>query len=134
MSFTAQPAPQPAPPRVAKPWGEELILSRSNDAVCKVLRIRAGHRLSLQLHRRKRETMIVLRGEVRLTLGPSIQALSHRTLRPGQRAQVAPGTIHRLEALSADAEVLEFASADDGDDLVRLEDDYGRAEPRVALP
>ena len=120
--------------RIAKPWGEEVILARSDGAVRKLLRIHAGRRLSLQYHRRKRETLIVLRGQLLLTLGESLDALERRILRRGDRASIPPGTIHRLEALGGDAEVLELALdvAPDGDDVVRLQDDYGRAEDRAA--
>lgn len=120
--------------RIAKPWGEEVILSRSAAAVCKVLRIRRGERLSLQYHRRKRETLIVLRGSALLTLGERPDALRRRRVSRGERIAVAAGTIHRLEALEEDAEVLEFAfgAIGEGDDVVRLEDDYGRADEEVA--
>lgn len=126
-----------APPqRVAKPWGEELVLSRSEGAVCKLLRIRAGKRLSLQYHRRKRETLIVRDGRVRLTLGDSLETLRTRAVGRGYWASIPAGRIHRLEALGGDAEVLEFAfdaaagaaGAAGADDIVRLADDYGRAE------
>ena len=123
-------ARRPMPQRIAKPWGEELVLSRSEQAVCKVLRIRGGRRLSLQYHRRKRETLIVLHGRVRLTLGDSLDSLRSRTAQRGDRAAIPAGVIHRLEALDGDAEVLEFAFDADlrADDVVRLSDDYGRAD------
>lgn len=115
--------------RVRKPWGEEVILGRSAGAVCKLLRISAGGRLSLQYHRRKRETLIVLDGRVRLTLGDSAEALRTIAVGRGHREWVPAGRIHRLEALEGDAEVLEFAFESEGvgEDIVRLRDDYGRA-------
>ena len=121
---------RPMPQRIAKPWGEELVLSRSEQAICKVLRIRGRRRLSLQYHRRKRETLIVLRGRVRLTLGDSLDSLRRCIARRGDRAAIPAGVIHRLEALGGDAEVLEFAFDADlrADDVVRLSDDYGRAD------
>lgn len=124
---------RPALRRIAKPWGEEVVLSRSAAAVCKVLRIRRGERLSLQYHRRKRETLIMLRGSALLTLGERLDALALRQLARGERIVVEAGTIHRLEALAEGAEVLEFAfdASADGDDVVRLEDDYGRANEGV---
>lgn len=115
-------------PRICKPWGEEIVLSRSDRGLCKLLRIRAGERLSLQYHRRKRETLIVLRGRVQLTLGGSPEALRSRAVERGCRVAIPPGAIHRLEALEDDAELLEFAFGGGGaDDIVRLADDYGRA-------
>ena len=119
--------------RIAKPWGEEVVLSRSDTAICKVLRIRRGERFSLQYHRRKREMLIVLRGSALLTLGEQRNALSRRRVSRGERIAVAAGIIHRLQALDGDAEVLEFAfdGSPEGDDVVRLEDDYGRVNERI---
>lgn len=129
MAHSSGPAlRRPALPRIRKPWGEEIVLSRSEDGLCKLLRIRRGERLSLQYHRRKRETLIVLRGRVQLTLGGSPDALRSRAVERGHRAAIPPGAIHRVEALDDDAELLEFAfGADAADDIVRLADDYGRA-------
>lgn len=119
---------RPALPRIRKPWGEEIVLSRSHGGLCKLLRIRGGERLSLQYHRRKRETLLVLRGRVQLTLGGSPEALRSRAIEPGCRVAIPPGAIHRVEALEDDAELLEFAFGGGGaEDIVRLADDYGRA-------
>lgn len=94
--------------------------------VGKLLHIRAGHKLSRQYHVRKDETFFVQAGEMDLEIG---QGAELRTLRlgPGHAEQsfhCAPGTIHRMVART-DVDVLEV-STPDLDDVVRLEDDYGR--------
>lgn len=129
MAHSSGPAlHRPALPRIRKPWGEEIVLSCSHGGLCKLLRIRGGERLSLQYHRRKRETLLVLRGRVQLTLGGSPEALRSRAIEPGCRVAIPPGAIHRVEALEDDAELLEFAFGGGGaEDIVRLADDYGRA-------
>ena len=115
--------------RIAKPWGEELILSRSPDAVCKLLRINPGQRLSLQYHCRKRETILVLSGEAVITLGPTIDQLRTQIAPPGFRQEIPPRAIHRFAAREAPVELLEVATGDgiDAADIVRLADDFGRA-------
>ena len=121
---------QVVPPleRIAKPWGEELILDRSGDSVVKMLRVDPHSRLSLQFHRRKHETLMLLSGSALLTLGRSVDRLREHTLVPGVRVEIEPRTIHRVEAGSTGADILEVASRliDDEDDIVRLADDYGR--------
>jgi len=116
--------------RVPKPWGEELILSRSADTVVKALRIHPNHRLSLQFHRYKHETLMLLSGEAILTFGHCLERLRELPLRCGAREEIAVGVIHRLSAGSAGADILEIASRapDDAEDIVRLADDYGRVD------
>jgi len=111
--------------RVEKPWGHELIWARTDRYVGKILHIRAGHALSLQYHERKDETICVLSGRMRFLVGPSADALREVPLGPGESYHVTPGTVHRMEAIT-DVDVLEV-STPDLDDVVRLEDRYGRA-------
>lgn len=112
------------PTRIDKPWGYELIWASTSSYVGKVLHVEAGETLSLQYHEVKDETMHVFRGRVRLEVGPSADALEMVELGPGEGIHLPPGTVHRLEALET-ADVLE-ASTPHLDDLVRLEDRYGR--------
>ena len=116
--------------RIAKPWGEELILARRDGSVVKMLRIRAAQRLSLQYHRQKHETLMLLSGDAHLTAGAAIDQLRESTMQPGQAVDVAPGVIHRLAAGPNGAEVLEIATRlpNDTEDIVRLADDYGRVQ------
>ncbi len=117
--------------RIAKPWGEELILGRTTDTVIKALRINPNQRLSLQFHRYKRETLMLLGGQAILTVGSCIELLRDIPLRTAGREEVAAGVIHRLSAGPSGADILEIAVEvpDDAEDIVRLADDYGRADP-----
>ena len=111
--------------RVEKPWGHEEIWAETPRYLGKILAIRAGHRLSLQLHRQKDEAIYVLRGMLRLTLENDGGELEVIDLGPGQSRRIAPGRRHRFEAVS-DCELCEVSSPEI-DDVVRLQDDYGRA-------
>lgn len=111
--------------RVEKPWGHEIIWARTGDYVGKMLFIRRGHKLSLQYHRAKEETIYVHSGEMLFTVEQDGQ-LAVKTLRAGDEHHIAPGTRHRMEALS-DCEVFEV-STPHLDDVVRLDDAYGRAD------
>ena len=112
------------PRRVEKPWGHELIWAHTERYVGKVLHIKAGHALSLQYHERKDETLHLLRGEMRFFVGPSAAELKEITLREGDSYHVTPGTVHRMQAVT-DVDMLE-ASTPELDDVIRLEDRYGR--------
>jgi mannose-6-phosphate isomerase len=112
------------PTRVEKPWGHELIWASTDAYVGKVLHVRAGHALSLQYHERKDETIHLLRGRMRFWLGPLGGALEEVVLEEGASFRIRPGTVHRMEAIS-DVDILE-ASTPHLDDVVRLEDRYGR--------
>lgn len=116
--------PSQEPRRVEKPWGHEIWWAQTPLYTGKLLHVRAGHRLSLQLHRAKDESSYVLSGRLRLTRGASAAELTSEEIGPGFAWHVAPGTVHTIEALE-DAVVLE-ASTSEVDDVVRLEDRYGR--------
>ena len=110
--------------RVEKPWGHEEIWAETRDYVGKVLYIKAGHRLSLQHHQVKEETVRVAVGTMDLELsGPDGRLVTHR-LGPGETRHIAPGARHRMTAVT-DCEVYEV-STPHLDDVVRHADDYGR--------
>ncbi len=111
--------------RVEKPWGHELIWAHTDRYVGKVLHIKAGESLSLQYHERKDETIHVLRGRMTFLVGEHESDMHEVELTEGQSFRVTPGTRHRMVAVS-DCDLLE-ASTPDLDDVVRLEDRYGRA-------
>lgn len=111
--------------RVEKPWGHEVIWASTDRYVGKILHVRAGHALSLQYHERKDETIHLLSGVMRFLVGPSPEQLEEVRLGEGQSYRITPGTIHRMEAVT-DCDILEV-STPDLDDVVRLEDRYGRA-------
>lgn len=111
------------PVRVEKPWGYELIWAHTDRYVGKLLHIKAGERLSLQYHVKKDETVHVQRGQMRFIVeedGVMIELL----MNPGDSYHIRPGTKHRMVAVT-DCDVLE-ASTPELDDVVRLEDKYGR--------
>jgi mannose-6-phosphate isomerase len=109
--------------RVDKPWGHELIWAETSRYVGKVLHVEAGHRLSRQFHRVKDETLLVQRGEMDLEIGPQ-EAVEVRRMKEGDVFHVTPGTIHRMVAVT-DVDIIEV-STPELDDVVRLEDVYGR--------
>lgn len=114
-----------APERVEKPWGHELIWAAAPAYVGKVLVVKAGHALSLQYHERKDETLHLLRGRVKFWVGMSPDGLREQPFTEGDSFRLLPGTLHRLEAVS-DVEILE-ASTPELEDVVRVQDRYGRA-------
>lgn len=110
--------------RVDKPWGYELIWAHTDRYVGKVLRIRAGKRLSLQYHEHKDETILVLEGCLRLHLEDPSGAMQVHELHEGASAHVPVGARHRFEAVD-DVRLIEV-STPELDDVVRLQDDFGR--------
>ncbi|HUF51536.1 MAG TPA: hypothetical protein VMN60_11910 [Longimicrobiales bacterium] len=113
------------PRRVEKPWGHELIWADTELYVGKILHVRAGHALSLQYHEYKDETMHLLHGRMRLFVGASADALAEVVLDEGESIRILPGTVHRVEAIT-DVDILEASTAH-LDDVIRLEDRYGRS-------
>jgi len=113
------------PRRVEKPWGFELIWAETPAYVGKILHVRAGHALSLQYHMRKDETIHLLHGRMRFQVGETAEQLRDIELQEGQSFRIIAGTVHRMVALT-DIDILE-ASTPHLDDVVRLEDRYGRA-------
>jgi mannose-6-phosphate isomerase len=111
--------------RVDKPWGHELIWALTDQYAGKVLFVKAGASLSLQFHNEKDESWYVQSGRARLELGDAGQGmLNEEVIGPGTALHYAPGTVHRVTALE-DTTILEV-STPHLDDVVRLEDRYGR--------
>ena len=110
--------------RVDKPWGHELIWAHTDRYVGKILVIEAGRRLSLQRHRIKDESIYVASGRMRLYLEDDEGTVSVEDLGPGDSRRVATGRIHRYEAIER-CELIEV-STPELDDVVRIEDDFGR--------
>lgn len=121
---------KPVPPKgdpatVDKPWGHELIWAKTDRYVGKLLRIDAGQALSFQYHEVKEETIYVLSGTLTLHVAVGEDEPSVIELAPGETFHITPGLRHRFEAKEA-VELLEV-STPELDDVVRLEDRYGRA-------
>jgi oxalate decarboxylase/phosphoglucose isomerase-like protein (cupin superfamily) len=115
----------PPPRRVQKPWGHELIWAETPRVAGKLLHIRAGCRLSLQFHRQKDEALLLQAGEMMMSLDDERGELRTWKMRPGDAVHVRPGQRHRMTALS-DCDLVEVSTTE-LDDVVRIEDDYGRA-------
>lgn len=111
--------------RVDKPWGYELHYALTDRYCGKVLFVRAGESLSLQYHRVKDETLYLQSGRAQVILGEREDALTTTLAGPGDAFHVVPGTIHRVHAID-DATFLEV-STPELEDVVRLDDRYGRA-------
>ncbi len=113
--------------RVEKPWGYEIWWARTDRYVGKVLHINKGASLSLQYHNVKDETMLVQSGRMLVeTRGKDETGELRRfEMKPGDVFHVTPGTLHRMTGLE-DCDLVEV-STPEIDDVVRLEDRYGRA-------
>jgi mannose-6-phosphate isomerase len=111
--------------KVDKPWGHELIWALTDDYCGKILFIKAGESMSLQFHRKKDESWLIHSGRAELEMaeaGKKVPALE--VVGPGAAFRIQPGMVHRVKALE-DTTILEV-STPQLDDVVRLEDKYGR--------
>ncbi len=109
---------------VHRPWGTFTNLEEGPGYKVKRITVHPGQRLSLQLHHHRAEQWVVVRGRARVTRGDEVIDLD-----PGQTVHIARGQKHRLE--NTGTQVLEIIEVQTGDylgedDIVRLEDDYGR--------
>ncbi|HET6309638.1 MAG TPA: cupin domain-containing protein [Candidatus Nitrosotalea sp.] len=111
--------------KVDKPWGYELRWGITDRYAGKVLHINKGEALSLQYHDRKDEYQYVVKGAVDIELGGPDGALKKHRMQAGDTLHITPGTRHRLTAVE-DTDIFEV-STPEIDDVVRLEDRYGRA-------
>jgi mannose-6-phosphate isomerase len=107
-----------------KPWGREIWFAETASYAGKVLIVKKGHRYSLQYHEKKFESQYIYKGQVKITVGNDMNSLQEIILNAGDKIDVYPYTIHRLEALT-DAEVFEVSTRD-LNDVIKLADDYGR--------
>ncbi|HET9162167.1 MAG TPA: cupin [Solirubrobacterales bacterium] len=110
---------------MSKPWGSELWYAHTDRYAGKILRVSAGQRLSVQYHREKDETSYLLSGRARISQGASAEQLQEREIGPGAAWRNEPSTVHTIEAIE-DSVILEV-STPELDDVVRLDDRYGRA-------
>ena len=109
---------------VSKPWGQEEILQIAPKYVVKRITIQAGHRMSLQLHELKEETIYVLSGN--LIVWSSINFYDNETFCPGSVIHVPPQTVHRFGAPEQGDVIILECSTTELTDIVRLADDYNR--------
>lgn len=110
--------------KVEKPWGHEEIWAKTNKYVGKKLVILPGHRLSLQYHEKKEETIYVLDGLLRVW--NSKKDGDFKDLLPGSVYHVKTGQVHRFGSPKGIKTTLIEVSTPELDDVIRLEDDYKR--------
>jgi quercetin dioxygenase-like cupin family protein len=103
-----------------KPWGHEILWAHTDKYVGKILVIKGGHALSRQFHVEKDETIMVLDGEL-LFEKDGVEEV----LEPGQSVHIPPDTVHRMTAIN-DCRLVEVSTTE-LDDVVRLDDRYGRS-------
>ncbi len=109
--------------RIEKPWGYELHWAKTENYVGKVIHVIAGQALSLQYHNRKEETLLLWSGRLNFELrdGEEVRIWE---MGPGDRVHVPPKMVHRMTAIE-DSDIIEVSTTE-LDDVVRLEDRYGR--------
>ena len=114
--------------RVEKPWGYELHWAKTERYVGKLIHVNAGHALSLQYHNLKDETIYLHSGKLLFEIEVDGQ-LQKREMLPGESVLVTPKTVHRMTAIE-DSDIFEV-STPELHDVVRLEDRYGREDPKI---
>lgn len=110
--------------KIDKPWGSEEILEINEHYMVKRLIMRQGHQCSLQRHKHKHETFVVVSGMMLFTCEDVNGDLQTEALTGGQSRAINPGTVHRMKA-ETDIIYIE-CSTPHPDDVIRLEDDYVR--------
>ncbi len=108
---------------IEKPWGREVWLAFEDEYAGKIIEVKKGARLSYQYHEKKKETMYVLKGKMRL-----VHEEGETILEEGESVTIHPKDKHRIEALT-DVKIIEVSTSH-LDDVVRIEDDYGRRSIR----
>ena len=111
--------------RIEKPWGHELHWAKTDRYVGKVIHVRKGHALSLQYHNRKDETIFLWSGKILFEIEQGGELVG-REMSPGESVHITPKTVHRMTAIE-DSDIMEV-STPELDDVVRLEDRYGRSD------
>ena len=111
---------------IDKPWGFEDLMDLTDRYAVKVIGFNKGARCSLQKHVNKCETIYVLSGKVMVEEDNANHELEEHVYLPGQFYTQRPGFAHRVNALE-DSQILEF-STPELDDVIRIEDDYGRQD------
>ncbi len=114
------------PRKTEKPWGYELLYALSPKYAGKVIFVKQGQRLSLQYHEQKDESMYIYEGRALLVIEGSDGRMTTTEVGAGHSVRITPGTRHRIQAIE-DTTLLEV-STPELEDVVRVEDDYGRAK------
>ncbi len=112
--------------KIEKPWGYELLFAKTNQYIGKILHINKGHKLSLQYHQEKEETIYLHSGHMLFVYEESKDSVQEFELKAGDAWHIPPQRKHRMIALE-DCEIFEV-STPQLHDVVRLEDQYGRTK------
>jgi mannose-6-phosphate isomerase-like protein (cupin superfamily) len=110
--------------KIIKPWGFEQIIEINKKYLLKKLFMKKNHRCSLQYHNKKKETIYVLSGELKIYIGKNKNKLRSKIYKKGSTVTIGPRIIHRMKA-EKNCFYLE-ASTPHNSDVVRLCDDYKR--------
>jgi len=108
-----------------KPWGYEELVECNDKYVVKKLFMKEGHSCSIQYHELKRETILVLSGKLKISIGPTIDTLVDRVYTFGETVTIEPYTVHRMTAV--EDSLYSETSTNELWDVVRLQDNYGRS-------
>tara|TARA_B100000287_G_C19971646_1_gene518761 strand:- start:58 stop:393 length:336 start_codon:yes stop_codon:yes gene_type:complete len=106
--------------KILKPWGYEEIIELNKYYCLKKLFMKKNHRCSLQYHNKKIETIIIIKGKLKVQIKSKI-----KSFRQGDIFTIKPKVIHRMQAVSGNCTYLESSSIH-LKDVVRLDDDYSR--------
>jgi len=109
---------------IIKPWGKEYWITHNDKYAGKILVINKGCKLSKQYHKVKKETLYLIKGIMKIEIGDKKRILGSKNMLDGKIIEIEPNTNHRLEGIT-ECVIIEF-STPELDDVVRLEDDYGR--------
>lgn len=112
-----------------RPWGRWTVLHEGIGYKVKLIEVRPGHRLSLQFHYHRTEHWVVVSGRARVVIGEKILDLA-----PLESTVIPVGTVHRIENPWPDPVVLVEVQKGEllsEEDIVRVEDDYQRADAYV---
>jgi mannose-6-phosphate isomerase-like protein (cupin superfamily) len=107
-----------------KPWGREIWFAWTNKYAGKILEIEKGRRFSLQYHKKKTETQLIIEGKIEFTFGKDAKNLKTIIFEKGEKVDIPAKLLHRAKALQKT--IIFEVSTPELDDVVKLDDDYGR--------
>ncbi len=113
-----------APAITQRPWGWYQTIAESPGHKVKRIHVHAGQQISLQMHHQRAEHWVVVRGTALVTVDAVVVEMT-----VGQHIDIPLGAVHRIaNRTTAPMELVEvqFGSYLGEDDIVRLQDDYGR--------
>lgn len=111
---------------IDKPWGYEELIEVNKNYVVKKLFMKEGNACSTQYHELKTETIVILKGKLRIYIGNDLNSLTFNEYNEGDYVTIKPYTIHKMEGMT-DCMYLETSTIELWD-VIRLKDDYGRVQ------